>query len=387
MATGRGRVLVVDDDAVASKALARLLSSEGFEVESAANASEALELAARTRPDIVVTDLRMPGMGGVALLEALRGRGFELPVIVATGCDQITSAVTAIRAGAADYLIKPIDADVLVLAIDRALATWDLRRDAAALRARNEELAVEAETNLRAREELLSIVAHDIRGPLGIITLAAETVLLDDRLNPDATRRVQMIQRAGKSMSNLVEDLLDFGRIQGGHLVLELGNHHVSGIIQDVVAMHEPLAQERGIRIAVAVGDFELRCASERLVQVLGNLVSNALRLSPPNSAIRLRAELRGEHAWFAVEDEGPGIPSEELALVFQRSWRENKARRQGAGLGLSIAKGIVEAHGGTLGIESRVGAGSTFHFAIPLHGLARGSWSVGAPEPERVPA
>ena len=151
--------------------------------------------------------------------------------------------------------------------------------------------------------------------------------------------------------------------------------------------MLEPVANERGIRIAVTLRDFTLRCAPERIVQVLANLVSNALRVSPPNRPVRLRAEPRDEHAWFAVEDEGPGIPPEQLLLVFQRGWRENKARREGAGLGLSIAKGIVEAHDGTLGVESRVGVGSTFHFKLPLRGPQRASWHVTSAEPQRGPA
>ena len=146
--------------------------------------------------------------------------------------------------------------------------------------------------------------------------------------------------------------------------------------------MLDPVANERGIHIAVTLRDFTVRCASERIVQVLANLVSNALRVSPPDRPIRLRAEPRGEHAWFAVEDEGPGIPPEQLLLVFQRGWREDKTRREGAGLGLSIAKGIVEAHGGTLAVESRVGAGSTFHFTLPLRGPERAPWHLASSDP-----
>ncbi len=387
MASARAHVLVVDDEASARDGLERLLRIEGFDVEAAGGAPEALELAARTAPDIVVTDLRMPGMGGVELLLALRARGFELPVIVATACDEVAPAVDAIRAGASDYLTKPIDANALFLAIDRALATRDLRREAAALRARNEELAVEAERNLRAREELLSIVAHDVRGPLGVITLAAESLTTADRrLDADVAGTLRVIQRSAKRMTRLVEDLLDFARIQAGDLVLELGSHQASDLIREVVAMLDPVANERGIHIAVTLSDFTVRCAAEKTVQVLANLVSNALRVSPPDRPVRLRAEPRGEHGWFAVEDEGLGIPREALPLVFQRGWREDKARREGAGLGLSIAKGIVEAHEGTIGVESRVGGGSTFHFTLPLRGPQRASWHVMSPDPQRAP-
>ncbi len=170
MASDKARVLVVDDDATGREGLDRLLRIGGFDVDAAADAREALELAARTAPDIVVTDLRMPGMGGVELLLALRARGCDSPVIVATACDEVAPAVAAIRAGATDYLTKPIDADALFLAIDRALATRDLRRDAAALRTRNR------------------------RGPLDVITLAAEPVTEpDSRLEPDVAGKLQVI--------------------------------------------------------------------------------------------------------------------------------------------------------------------------------------------------
>ena len=388
MASAKAHVLIVEDEVAAREGLERLLRIEGFDVDAAADAREALALAARTAPDLVVTDLRMPGMGGVELLLALRARGFDAPVIVVTGCGEIAPAVAATRAGATDYLTKPIDADALFLAIDRALATRDLRRDAAALRARNEELSGEAQRNLRAREELLAIVAHDVRGPLGVIMLAAESLTkLDSRPDAEVEGKLRVIQRAAKRMALLVKDVLDFARIQAGDLVLELAPHQGSDLVREVVATLDPVANERGIDIAVTVSDFTVHCASERVVQVLANLLSNALRVSPPDRPLRLRAEPRGEHAWFAVEDEGPGIPGDQLPLVFQRGWRKDKTRRDGAGLGLSIAKGIVEAHGGTIGVESRVGVGSTFYFTLPLRGPERAPWHLTSPAPLRMPA
>lgn len=181
MACEKPNVLVVDDDASAREGLARLLRVEGFDVDTAADGSAALELAARSTPDIVVTDLRMPGMGGLEMLEALRARGFELPIIVATACDEVALAVAAIRAGATEYLTKPINADLLLIAIDRSLATRDLRRKAAAVRARKEDLALEVERNLLAREALLPIAARAVRGPLGVVTLTADPSATTER--------------------------------------------------------------------------------------------------------------------------------------------------------------------------------------------------------------
>ena len=171
---------------------------------AAVDGPAALAIAKRLAPDVVVTDMLMPGMDGLALLAELRALHPETPVILATAVDDVGCAVAAIRAGADDYLTKPIDSGVLVFAIGRALRARDSLRDAAALRARNEKLAAEADLNLRAREELLSIVAHDLRGPLSTIRLAAQA--LNESVDSEVAQKAQMIQRTAQRMGGLIED-------------------------------------------------------------------------------------------------------------------------------------------------------------------------------------
>jgi len=390
MASRRTKVLIVDDEPSARDALERLLSAEGFDVRVASNGRTALALVAEDLPEVIVTDLTMPEMDGLRLLEELRARQIEAPVILATAVNDAAPALAAIRAGAADYLTKPVDADLLLFAIERALRTRDLLRDAATLRARNETLAAEAERNLRAREELLSIVAHDLRGPLSTIMLAAGSRKAADD-GRAATRKLGVVQRAARRMARLIEDLLDVSRIETGGLALDLASHRASTLVREVVSMLEPIATESGVRLEMTVrDDFEFACSSERIVQVLVNLASNAINVTGRGRRVRLSAERRGEHAWFAVEDEGPGIEPEHLPRVFERGWHSDSGRRRGAGLGLAIAQGIVEAHGGVLEVESTVGEGSSFHFEMPLSGPERTSWRVvplASAEPRSVAA
>ncbi len=369
-------VLIVDDDASDGEALGRLLALEGYAVQVAPDGQGALERFDEYDPDVVVSDLRMPMIDGFDLLQELRGRGFDVPVIMVTGMNDVRSAVAAIRAGAADYLTKPIDGDALLFAVDRAIRTRDLVREAAALRQRNEQLVAEAERNVRAREELLSILVHDLRGPLATISLAATS----ESGREDPARALEIISRAATRMSRLVEDLLDVSRIETGGLMLDVASHRASNIVQEAIAVLEPMATANGVRLESAVAaDFELTCSFERLVQALVNLGSNALDVVPGGRRVKLAAERRGDRARFEVEDDGPGIAPDHLARVFDRGWRKSTGRHRGAGMGLAIVKGIVEAHGGSIGIQSTVGLGTKFTIDVPLLAPEHAAWRVAA--------
>ncbi len=369
-------VLVVDDEVSASSALKTLLVAEGFRVRVANDGPFALALVAESAPDLIVTDLAMPGMSGIELLTELRSRGVEAPVILATANDDVASALAAIRAGAVDYLAKPIEAEVLLFAIQRALRTQDLAREAGELRVRNDALAAEAEKNLHAREELLAIVAHDLRGPLTTLMLAAGLCAPSDE--GAVIKTLAMVTRAATRMSKLIEELLDVTRIEAGGLLLELDATRASLLLNEALSMVEPIAASSGIVVELSiVEDFPLRCAAARVIQVLVNLVSNAINASARGTTVKLTASQRGDRACFAVIDEGPGIPPESLTRIFQHGWRSSGGRRQGAGLGLAIAKGIVEAHAGTLTVESTVGMGTTFLIEIPVGGLATTTWRI----------
>jgi two-component system, sensor histidine kinase and response regulator len=379
MASRGIQVLVVDDEATAVDALGQLLSGEGFEVRAADNGRAALVAIDESTPDVIVTDLTMPEMDGLTLLQELRGRRVEVPVILATAVNEVVPALAAVRAGAADYLTKPIDFDRLLLAIECALQARDLDREATALRAHNEALRAEAERNLRAREEFLSIVAHDIRGPLSTIILATGSP--DPADGQGIAHKLKIVERAAQTITRLVEDLLDVARIQMGGLVFDLGSHRASLLLRDVVTSLEPTATRAGVHLETNIDeDFALCCAFDRIVQVLSNLASNAIHVTEPGRRVRLVAELRGEFARFAIEDQGPGIAPELIPHLFERGFHLDGERHRGTGLGLAIAKGIIEAHAGLIGVESTPGAGTAFYLELPLCGPERISWQVAPP-------
>jgi PAS domain S-box-containing protein len=227
-----------------------------------------------------------------------------------------------------------------------------------------------AETALRTRDEVLAVVSHDLRNPLSVIDMCV-TSLRDKLLatNEPAHHLVNTIESSTAWMHRLIEDLLDVARVEAGRLHLHREPQDLVRVISEATMMLEPLVAEKSLRLHEELPEYlpRVHVDARRIVQVLENLVSNAVKHTAPGGAIRIRAESTNGEVRIAVRDTGSGIPPENLPRLFDRFWQAVGARRGGAGLGLAIAKGIVEAHGGRIWVESEVGVGSTFTFSLPL--------------------
>jgi signal transduction histidine kinase len=240
------------------------------------------------------------------------------------------------------------------------------KADAAALArayAEEKEAHAAAEEATRAREEIISVVSHDLRNPLGTILLGAGALLQNESVAAVAGS----IHRQAQRMARLIEDLVDFAGIQAGKLALDRVDHAPTEIIHAATDLFGPLAQERGLLLESTVQPDlpPIRCDSGRALQVLANLMSNALKVTPKGGQVKIGVEARSSDVVFFVNDTGPGISATELPQIFERYWRGKTSQYRGAGLGLSIARGIVDAHGGKIWAESTVGVGSTFYFSL----------------------
>lgn len=232
------------------------------------------------------------------------------------------------------------------------------------------EMVVALKDASNRKEELLAIVSHDLRGPLTSLELTADLFTrglmgdLNERGNKGAARNLRSI----RSLTALINDLLDFDKLESGALPMNKKLCPVEPIFQHVADTLFPIAEEKEIRFEFTGNKQEALIDPDRIGQVLTNLAMNAMKFSPPKSIVSFSAEPFDNGVLFKVKDQGRGIPAEKLSLVFDRFYQVNEADgKQGAGtgLGLAICKGFVEAHGGTIGVDSRPGDGATFWFHI----------------------
>lgn len=237
----------------------------------------------------------------------------------------------------------------------------------AALAVSNARLYREAQQALADREELTAIVSHDLRNPLNAAVVAA--AVLEQDLEPEKRRnQARVLQRSLQRMAGLLDDLIELSRIDTGRLVIEREPMAVDPLLQEACEEFQGLAAEQGSTIVCPEthGLPDIQGDRHRLLQVLGNLLGNALKFSPPGEAVELLADAAEGEVRISVRDRGPGLDPDERSQAFERFWQGRRGDRQGLGLGLAIARGLVEAHGGRIWIESTPGAGATFHFTVP---------------------
>ena len=225
----------------------------------------------------------------------------------------------------------------------------------------------DAEASIDAREQVLKIVSHDLRNPLHTISMCA-SLMLELPMPPEKqAEQLQRIRRAGERMNRLVQDLLDVAKLEAGRVAINARLVAVGPLVNEAVSMLAPLAEEQGLRLDAVVADGLQQIVADegRVIQVLSNLVGNAVKFTPAGGTITIRAEDAPGGVRFSVSDTGVGMTPEQLSKLFGQIWQANPADRRGIGLGLSIAKGIVEAHGGRIWVESQPGVGTTFHFTL----------------------
>ena len=252
---------------------------------------------------------------------------------------------------------------------DVGLAEEFVRRLALAID--NVRLYERAQQAIRARDDTISLVSHDLRNPVNAIKMISTSLVRRAPAPAELEDYLNTIAEAARQCDGLIQDLLDVSRIEAGRLRVDPQPTDVAALLRGAVEILAPLADDRGLRLEVSVADgLPLVLADEqRVQQVLSNLVGNAIKFTEPGGRVRVRVEPPtggASEVTVAVSDTGPGIPAEDLPRVFDRYWQGGRAaRRAGAGLGLPIAKGIVDAHGGRMWAESEVGRGSTFAFTL----------------------
>lgn len=367
------RLLIVDDERTLVTALCGLLKAKGYTTSGVCSGSEALEkLRAAADPslrfDVLITDLMMPNMDGIALLRQALELDSELVSIVMTGHGTIDTAVEAMQAGALDYILKPFNLSVITPVLSRALAVRDLRRQNAELARQVERHAAELEFKNRELQAFTHTVSHDLRQPLNGVIGFAELLLSEKpgALNPTQKEYLGDIYNGGHQLLRLTADLLQFSRL--GQQPLEKAPIRMTELVREISNSMRAAEPDRSIELRL--GTLPEASADPALIkQVLVNLLSNAFKFTRrvPKAVIEVIGEPGRGEVVYRVIDNGAGFDmahAERLFSIFHRLHGDRDF--EGTGVGLSIVQRVVERHGGKISAQAEVDRGATFTFTLP---------------------
>jgi two-component system, sensor histidine kinase and response regulator len=348
-----GDVLIVDDFPDTLALYDALLSENGHRVRSASSGPAALAAVEESEPELVLLDVSMPGMGGHEVLRRLRARrGGGPAVIMLTAARREPSSIEeGLREGADAYLTKPIDSRELLARTRAALETFRLRR------------MLEAQ-----RRDHIAMLVHDLRHPLSSLGLVAELLDAEDVPTDERRAATQTIRALCKDMARLIDGVLAASRLEAGVFSVEPRPTTVGALLEPTLSAFAPIASRRRVTLTFE-GTREQALVADvvKLRQAIDNLVANALKFTPRGGRVRLRAGSGAGHAFVEIADTGPGIAEAERATIFDRYRQGLRGRAAGgAGLGLAIARGIAEAHRGTISVCTSDLGGAAFRIAIP---------------------
>ena len=371
-------VLVVDDHPANLIAIESILAPLGLKLVMAGSGEEALRQLLRGEFALILLDVQMPVLDGLAtaaiIKKAERTKHIPIVFLTAFGADQ-DQISRAYRAGAADYLLKPFEPHALrakvQVFVDLYLAVDNLKRrasqvaEAARLDAQELIARAEAEAAIRAREEVVRRLSHDLRTPLASIVSATELALRDVGDQSSPRRKLELVLLAAARMDRHLDDLLDLTRLEAGRLTLERELRPAARLVAAAAEAAREEAARRNAQIEVDdTTDGQLvPCDEPRILRVLATLLQDATRRADDGGVILVRAAVQAGHVVLTIVDAGKGIPADERDRYFSDAWQ----RRTGSGLGLALGCGIVEAHGGRLTVGAGPDGGSAMTLALPI--------------------
>jgi len=350
------KILVVDDIPDNLALIAEILEDQGYSVVEAPDGPQALALIRHDPPDLAIVDVQMPGMDGYEVCRQIKTdptmRRIAVIFLTATSRDT-AQIVRGFELGADDYITKPV-AEAELLARVRAVA-----------RVKQAE---------QMQADLMSMVSHELRTPLSGILGFTELLLDGQVAGEEAHEFLEIVHREATRLNRLVDDLLHVQRFESGRESFDFCPQAVQQLVAPLRHTFRARQETHPLVLDLPADPPLVYADGPKIEQVLFNLVSNAIKFSPAGGEVRIRAWREpgepGGQVVVAVADHGLGIPPEDLERIFQKFYRVRTPDRRdiyGTGLGLTICRQIVEAHGGRIWVESELGQGSTFYFALPV--------------------
>jgi len=348
------KLLFIDDEDIVLRSSRRIFAGSGHEIETASSGDEGLALALANDYDIVVTDLKMPGLGGMDVLKALRRERPGTTVIIFTGFSSVDTAREALKAGAFDYVPKPFTPEEMRSVVGNAI---EARRNAAGAK----------------MLDLMAIVSHELKSPLAAVQTTASTLHRGyfGKLAPEQEKIVETIIRNCSYLEDIIRSYIDLSKMElDGLTAFTKRVPFASAVVAEALAM--PGIRDNVRRMSVATefdGDPVVDGDPDLLKILVGNLVNNAVKYGAEGTAVRLKLAQKGGELLLSVRNEGVGIPPEALPRLFKRFERLKQKGTEGvkgSGLGLYICKTIVDKHKGRIWAESEPGKWAEFFVALP---------------------
>lgn len=367
-------ILIVDDAPENIISLKRVLEKNDFEVDTASSGEEALKKILRKSYVLIILDVQMPGMDGFEVAEVISGysKAKETAIIFLSAASANVNLITrGYSSGGLDYISKPVDMNILLLKVKTFYRIYEQSR------ALNEmQIALRAEIEFRKeaerkKDEFISIASHELKTPMtsikGYIQLLE--ISLDKNDIETVRKRIHKVQNQVEKLNLLIADLLDISKIESGKLKLNRKYFCFENLLEhilEVVQQNNPQVKivKKGLVQGEIYGD------EMRLEQVITNFITNAVKYGPDGEEIHVSSELKGNEIYFSVRDFGIGMSEEHEQKIFEKFYRieETSERFQGLGIGLYICQEIIDRHEGTIGVNSKLGEGSTFYFNLPVH-------------------
>lgn len=357
----KSRILIIDDEEVVLDSCTQILDGSGHVVQTAPDGATGLKLVDEFKPDLVFIDLKMPGMPGMEVLEKITELDSTIVTVVITGFATVGSAVEAMKKGAYDFLPKPFTPEEYRLITRRGLERRKLVLETIALRREKEMM----------REQFASIVSHELKAPLGVVQqyLFALEFELSDALNESQKEKVQRLKTRIDDMLKLINSWLRVIAVDINKLKEHFTPISVTTPISKALESVEHLAIRKNVEVATSIsGELNLvngdeLCLTEAFVNILGN----AVKYSRDGSNVTVEAEEVGNEVVVSIKDSGIGIAPDDQPHIFDGFYRGKGSDVAGGhGIGLAVSRQIVEAHNGSIAVESEMGKGSTFVIRLP---------------------
>ena len=362
-------ILNVDDDAANRYAKSRILKRAGYNVIEAENGTDALKMVKESNPELILLDVKLPDINGLDVCRKIKEDPLSSHIMVlqiSASHVTVPDRVLGLACGADTYLTEPVESTELLATVQALLRLYKREEE-------NRQLLGQLREADRQKDEFLAMLAHELRNPLHPIRGALELLCLNTQLGHEERLGCEVIDQQINHLARLIDDLLDVARITRDKLELRKDKLRLANMIRGAVEASRVFLESHGHRAIVTLPPESVQVDGDvvRLTQVLMNLISNAAKYTPKGENIWVSAKVDGDRAIISVKDSGIGIASDELPHVFDKFYQVDAALERsesGLGLGLTLARRLVELHGGTLEARSEgLGKGSEFIISLPI--------------------